>query len=130
MLAEGRLGKPASVGWYRCPGCGGAIVAPLIEDLVQEVAQFAGIAVVSRTAGEIREALLLAQIAEAAHLLASGAARGAAVLDLALVHGAGFPPARGGVLHYAASVGTARLGAALDRLAGMLLPTHAEALRR
>lgn len=130
MLAEGRLGKAAGVGWYRYPGGGGAVIDPLIEDLVREEAHFAGIDEAARTAGEVREALLLAQIAEAAHLLASGAARGVAALDLASVHGAGFPAARGGVLHHAATVGAARLGAALDRLEGLLLPDRVAALRR
>ncbi|RBI83865.1 hypothetical protein DRV85_14545 [Rhodosalinus halophilus] len=130
MLAEGRLGKAAGVGWYRYPGGGGAVIDPLIEDLIHEEAHFAGVAEVHSGAGDLREALLLAQIAEAVHLLGSGAAGDAAALDLASVHGAGFPEARGGVLRYAAEVGAARLGQALDRLQGRLLPDRAATLRR
>lgn len=43
MIEEGRLGKQASVGWYRYPGGGGAVEDPLIEDLIAEEAHFAAI---------------------------------------------------------------------------------------
>lgn len=41
MVAEGRLGVAAGVGWYRYPGGGGRVVDPLIEDLAREEAHFA-----------------------------------------------------------------------------------------
>ena len=41
MLAEGRLGKIGGVGFFRYPGGGGAVVDPLIEDLILEEAHFA-----------------------------------------------------------------------------------------
>ncbi|WP_299138589.1 3-hydroxyacyl-CoA dehydrogenase family protein [uncultured Tateyamaria sp.] len=41
MVAEGRLGKRVGWGFYRYPGGGGAVVDPLIEDLVREEAWFA-----------------------------------------------------------------------------------------
>lgn len=41
MLAEGRLGKIGGVGYYRYPGGGGAVIDPLIEDLIREEAWFA-----------------------------------------------------------------------------------------
>ncbi|WP_371054539.1 3-hydroxyacyl-CoA dehydrogenase family protein [Rhodosalinus sp. K401] len=116
MVAEGRLGKAAGVGWYRYPGGGGAVVDPLIEDLIREEAYFAGIATRDWCAAEMRERILLAQIAKAARLLESGAARRAADLDLVSVHGLGFPAARGGLLHFADSVGPARLVARLAAL--------------
>lgn len=40
MVAEGRLGKIAGVGYYRYPGGGGAVIDPLIEDLILEEAWF------------------------------------------------------------------------------------------
>ena len=43
MVAEGRLGKKGGVGYYRYPGGGGAVIDPLIEDLIREEAWFAGI---------------------------------------------------------------------------------------
>ncbi|WP_415921905.1 3-hydroxyacyl-CoA dehydrogenase family protein [Tateyamaria sp. SN6-1] len=41
MLTEGRLGKRAGWGFYRYPGGGGAVIDPLIDDLVREEAWFA-----------------------------------------------------------------------------------------
>ncbi|MBD3664679.1 3-hydroxyacyl-CoA dehydrogenase family protein [Sulfitobacter aestuariivivens] len=41
MVAEGRIGKAGSVGFYRYPGGGGAVIDPLIEDLILEEARFA-----------------------------------------------------------------------------------------
>ncbi|WP_299722723.1 3-hydroxyacyl-CoA dehydrogenase family protein [uncultured Tateyamaria sp.] len=41
MVAEGRLGKKGGWGFYRYPGGGGAVIDPLIEDLIREEAHFA-----------------------------------------------------------------------------------------
>lgn len=41
MVAEGRIGKIGGVGHYRYPGGGGAVIDPLIEDLILEEAYFA-----------------------------------------------------------------------------------------
>ena len=43
MVAEGRLGKSAGVGFYRYPGGGGAVEDPLLEDMYREEAWFAGV---------------------------------------------------------------------------------------
>ncbi|WP_139301363.1 hypothetical protein [Vannielia litorea] len=42
MVAEGRLGRKVGVGWFRYPGGGGAVIDPLVEDLIREEAHFAG----------------------------------------------------------------------------------------
>lgn len=44
MVAEGRMGKIGGVGYYRYPGGGGAVIDPLIEDLIREEAWFAKVA--------------------------------------------------------------------------------------
>lgn len=41
MVAEGRLGKKGGWGYYRYPGGGGAVIDPLIDDLIREEAHFA-----------------------------------------------------------------------------------------
>lgn len=41
MVAEGRLGKKCGWGYYRYPGGGGAVIDPLIEDLIHEEVWFA-----------------------------------------------------------------------------------------
>lgn len=42
MVAEGRVGRKVGVGWFRYPGGGGAVIDPLVEDLIREEAHFAG----------------------------------------------------------------------------------------
>lgn len=44
MVAEGRMGKSGGVGYYRYPGGGGAVIDPLIEDLILEEAWFGKVA--------------------------------------------------------------------------------------
>ncbi len=44
MVAEGRMGKSGGVGYYRYPGGGGAVIDPLIEDLIREEAWFGKVA--------------------------------------------------------------------------------------
>lgn len=39
-VEEGRIGKKIGWGWYRYPGGGGAVIDPLIEDLIREEAWF------------------------------------------------------------------------------------------
>mmetsp|Transcript_29107 Transcript_29107/g.56044 ORF Transcript_29107/g.56044 Transcript_29107/m.56044 type:complete len:156 (-) Transcript_29107:4183-4650(-) len=59
MVAEGRLGKKASWGFYRYPGGGGAVTDPLIEDLILEEARFA-----SHTRVALEDAALVAKLHE------------------------------------------------------------------
>ena len=113
MVNEGRLGRKASVGWYRYPGGGGKVIDPLVEDLVREEAHFAGVDRREFDADEIRHRLLLAMINEAAEILNEGIAAKAADIDLVTIHGYGFPRWRGGLMHYADTLGA---GAILDGL--------------
>lgn len=57
MVAEGRMGKIGGVGYYRYPGGGGAVIDPLIEDLILEEAWFGK---VKRT--ELTDAELVARV--------------------------------------------------------------------
>lgn len=109
MVQEGRLGRKTSVGWYRYPGGGGAVVDPLIEDLVREEAHFAKVTRREYTHEEIRTRLVCAMINEASDILAEGIARSAADIDLVLVHGYGFPRWRGGLMFHADSMGPATI---------------------
>ena len=117
MVEEGRLGKKVGVGWYRYPGGGGAVVDPLLEDLIRDEAHFAKVTRRSFDAEEIRHRLLLAMINEAADILHEGIAASADAIDLVTVHGYGFPRWRGGLMHYAESLGYPRLVADLQALA-------------
>ena len=117
MVAEGRLGRRAAVGWYRYPGGGGKVVDPLIEDLIREEAYFAKVPRREFTADEIRHRLLLAMINEAAEILAEGIAESTADIDLVTVHGYGFPRWRGGLMQYADTLGVKAVRAGIEDLA-------------
>ncbi|MCC0015561.1 MAG: enoyl-CoA hydratase/isomerase family protein [Rhodobiaceae bacterium] len=117
MVAEGRLGRKAGVGWYRYPGGGGKVVDPLIEDLVREEAHFAKVARREFSADEIRHRLLLAMVNEATAILGEGIAQTARDIDLVTVNGYGFPRWRGGLMHYADTLGAATVLEGLEGLA-------------
>lgn len=117
MVEEGRLGKAAGVGWYRYPGGGGAVIDPLVEDLVREEAWFAGVAPREFTAAEMQDRLVLALIHEGALMLADGTAGTAADIDTVSREGLGFPARLGGVMAYADRRGLVWVAEALARLA-------------
>jgi len=58
---------------------------------------------------EIQERLTLAMINEAANILDEGIAQSAADIDLVTVFGYGFPRWRGGLMHYADTIGAASI---------------------
>lgn len=109
MVAEGRLGKKTSVGWYRYPGGGGKVIDPLIEDLVREEAYFAKVEQRDFSEAEICERLVLAMINEAANILHEGIAASSRDIDLVTVFGYGFPRWRGGLMCYADTLGAAHI---------------------
>jgi len=105
MVHEGRLGRKTSVGWYRYPGGGAAVVDPLVDDLVREEAHFAKVTRRDYSHEEIRTRLLSAMINEAAAILEEGIAQRASDIDLVTVHGYGFPRWRGGLMFHADRIG-------------------------
>ncbi|MBF9035710.1 enoyl-CoA hydratase [Rhodobacterales bacterium HKCCE2091] len=109
MVELGKLGKKTGAGWYRYPGGNGKVDDPIVADLAIEEAHFAGIERRDFTADEIRERLLLAMINEAADILHEGIAANARDIDLVTVFGYGFPRWRGGLMHYADTIGAARI---------------------
>jgi 3-hydroxyacyl-CoA dehydrogenase len=72
MVQEGRLGQSVGVGWYRYPGGGGAVVDPLMEDMIVEEARFAGLERVDMTERAAAEALMLGLLNAAAILIGQG----------------------------------------------------------
>lgn len=66
MVAEGRMGKKGGVGFYRYPGRGGAVIDPLIEDLIREEAWFAKIERV-----ELSDDALVAKVLDALRAILS-----------------------------------------------------------
>ncbi|MEP3945410.1 3-hydroxyacyl-CoA dehydrogenase family protein [Ascidiaceihabitans sp.] len=58
MVAEGRIGKIGGVGFYRYPGGGGAVIDPLMEDLILEEAHFAKVTRTPMSDAEIVHSVL------------------------------------------------------------------------
>ncbi|MDK3016855.1 3-hydroxyacyl-CoA dehydrogenase family protein [Pseudodonghicola flavimaris] len=90
MVAEGRLGKTAGVGWYRYPGGGGAVIDPLIEDLIREEAWFAEVPQRRWSGPEMLAHLLDALRREVSEMLADGTAASLAEVQTVCAAGLGF----------------------------------------
>lgn len=117
MIELGKLGRKTSAGWYRYPGGGGKVEDPIVADLAIEEAHFSGIKRTDYSSQEIRQRIVLAMINEAADILDAGIAQSAGDIDLVTVFGYGFPRWRGGLMHYADSLGVEKIVAQLEILA-------------
>jgi 3-hydroxyacyl-CoA dehydrogenase len=117
MIELGKLGRKTSAGWYRYPGGGGKVEDPIVADLAIEEAHFSGITRTDYSGQEIRQRLVLAMINEASDILDAGIAQSAGDIDLVTVFGYGFPRWRGGLMHYADSLGVETIVAQLEILA-------------
>ncbi|MEM9011092.1 MAG: enoyl-CoA hydratase-related protein [Pseudomonadota bacterium] len=117
MIELGKLGRKTAAGWYRYPGGAGKVEDPIVADLAVEEAHFAGITRTDYEPHEIEERIVLAMINEAADVLHQGIARSASDIDLVSVHRLGFPRWRGGLMHYADTLGVAEIVARLQGLA-------------
>lgn len=116
MIELGKLGKKVGAGWYRYPGGGGKVEDPIVADLALEEAHFAKITRCEYSEADITNRLLLAMINEAADILGEGIAASARDIDLVTVFGYGFPKWRGGLMHYADTLGAVAIVQQLEVL--------------
>ena len=112
----GRLGQKSGFGWYRYDENRRPQPDPELLRLLREYAAARGIEQRSWSAEQIRERTLLALLNEGARVLDEGMALRPADIDVVFVHGFGFPAWRGGPMHYAESLGKARVLARLEAL--------------
>lgn len=106
LCEMGRFGIKAGQGWYRYAEGGRTPEPdPEIVKIAQEVAAERGI--VRRTIDdqEIRERCLYAAVNEGARIVGEGVALRASDVDIMWLYGFGFPRWRGGIMHYAETVG-------------------------
>ena len=112
-----RLGRKTGAGWYDYGAEGKPVVSALVTEEIHRVSAEAGKTRRSFTAEGIVERITLAMIAEACAILDEGIAERPQDIDLALVHGYGFPRWRGGLMHHADSLGAKDLLARYGALA-------------
>jgi len=110
MVEEmGRLGRKTRAGWYDYPETSSPAPSPQVEELIRETAQREGVERRAFDPAEIRDRAIAAMVEEACHILEEGVATRPADVDLVMIHGYGFPRWRGGLMHYADTLGLADL---------------------
>jgi 3-hydroxyacyl-CoA dehydrogenase len=100
-----RFGRKTGAGWYRYDEVRRAVPDPELDGLIRQWAAEAGIAQRPISTEEIVERCIYMLINEGARILEEGIALRASDIDVVYVDGYGFPPWRGGPMHYADSVG-------------------------
>lgn len=79
--------------------------SPLVMKIIEEESTKYGISRASKSAEEIVERCVLALVNEGAKILGEGMAYRASDIDVVYANGYGFPPYRGGPMHYADHLG-------------------------
>ena len=102
----GRFGQKTGAGYYRYePGSRTPIPDPEVDALIAEAAAENGINRRTIGADEIVERCLYPLVNEGARILDEGIALRASDIDIVWINGYGFPRWRGGVMHWADTVG-------------------------
>jgi len=93
----GRFGQKTGSGWYQYPdGNRKGVPDPVVDEIIAEERNKAGITPRGFTMGEIQSRILQAMVDEGQKILAEGIARSAADIDIVFIMGYGFPRWRGG----------------------------------
>lgn len=109
-----RLGRKTGAGWYDYPE-GKPVPSPVVEAVILAASAAAGVTRRPFSPQEIADRAVTAMIEEARHILAEGIAASPADIDLVMIHGYGFPRWRGGLMHYAGTLGAAEIDATIAR---------------
>jgi 3-hydroxyacyl-CoA dehydrogenase len=116
LHALGRLGRRSGSGWYAYPEGGGKPQPdPEIGTLLARHAARHGLRQRQIEDDEVRDRLILAMVNEGARLIDEGIVAGPAEIDVALVHGIGFPAHLGGPMWWADGQGLDGIVATLSR---------------
>ncbi|PWR20984.1 3-hydroxyacyl-CoA dehydrogenase NAD-binding domain-containing protein [Zavarzinia compransoris] len=114
LCEAGRFGQKTGAGWYRYPG---REPDPIVHRAIEDAAARAGITRRPLGPAEIQQRVLAAMVNEAALVLEDGIAARPSDIDIVLVHGYGFPAAKGGPLFWASRQERAALETALEAVA-------------
>ncbi|MFT4053645.1 MAG: 3-hydroxyacyl-CoA dehydrogenase NAD-binding domain-containing protein [Novosphingobium sp.] len=116
MVADGRLGQKTGSGWYLYDDKRKASPNPQTAQLVSDHAARHGLSLREVGSDEIRERLLYAMVNEGAKLLDEGVAPRPHEIDVAMIHGLGFPAYTGGPMFWADQIGLGKVLATIERL--------------
>ncbi|MGM4963046.1 3-hydroxyacyl-CoA dehydrogenase NAD-binding domain-containing protein [Tardiphaga sp. 1201_B9_N1_1] len=110
ICEAGRFGQKTGAGYYRyANGSRTPIPDPIVDKIIGDCAQEAGIERRAISDQEIVDRAIFALVNEGAYILEDGIAQRASDIDLVYVNGYGFPALRGGPMFYADSVGPAKV---------------------
>jgi 3-hydroxyacyl-CoA dehydrogenase len=113
LCALGRYGRKTGAGWYRYDQEKRAVPDPEVAVLIRKWAVEEGMIPRAISNQEILDRCLWSLVNEGARILEEGYAASVSDIDTIFVNGYGFPPARGGPMSYADSLG---LKAVYDRV--------------
>ncbi len=110
LVAMGRCGQKTNAGVYRYEaGSRTPLPDPEVQALIGREAQRLGIRQRDISDKEILTRCVYPLINEAARILEEGIAQRAGDIDVVWIYGYGFPPYRGGPMHYADTLGAGKI---------------------
>jgi len=116
LCEQGRRGQKTGAGYYDYDDRRQKQPSPLVEKIIRQFAAGQGIAQRSISDQEILERCLYSVVNEGAKILAEAKVRRATDIDVAWVHGFGWPAYKGGPMYWADSVGLSKIVTALENL--------------
>ncbi len=118
LCERGWFGQKTGRGWYRYEtGSRSGTPDPEVLAIVDAERQRAGITPRTFSVEEIERRYLAAMVNEGAKVVAEGIALRPLDVDVTLVHGYGFPRAKGGPMHHADQIGLGRILADIQTFA-------------
>jgi 3-hydroxyacyl-CoA dehydrogenase len=120
LVALGRLGQKSGRGWYQYDAERRASPDPEVAALIERHSAARGIARRTLADEEVLERCLYAMINEGARLIEAGVVSRPHEIDVAWLHGFGFPAYHGGPIYYADQVGLARVHERLQHYAAQV----------
>ena len=117
MFENDRLGQKNGRGYYAYEKDKKGRPKKIVDESVAELLAPIMDGQESMSAEDIVDAMMIPMCLEAIRCLEDGIADSATDIDLALIYGIGFPPFRGGALHYVDDSGLANFVARADELA-------------
>jgi 3-hydroxyacyl-CoA dehydrogenase len=126
LVEAGRLGQKAGAGWYRyAPGSRTPQVDPEVTALIAQEAERLGTGGHRFTDTDILHRLLFGAVNECCRILQEGRIYRASDIDVAWLHGFGFPRFRGGLMFWADTLGAAEIARQVSAWHAVLGPRWA-----